>query len=241
MAGRHWEKRIHRDPTPRDVPLTGSLILFDVDGTLLDGGELISHTMVEAFHAAGETPPSLDHVRSTIGLSLPEMVDALGSHLAQDRRDKILLGYRLRYFDTVDQEETPPVFPGAGPAIERLRRAGFVLGITTGKARRSTSHMLVSMNWTRHFHTVQCADDNPSKPDITMVRRALLETGRTAAETILVGDSRYDMRMAKAAGIRAIGVSWGYNPPQELLLEGAMFIARDFDHLTEALLPTPVI
>ncbi len=240
MAGRHWSERVHEDPKPQNVPLNGSLVVFDVDGTLLDAGDLISRSMVEAFLAAGETPPAADYVRSIIGLSLPEMVDHLASHLAVDRRQKILSGYRLRYFDLAEQEETPDVFPGAGDALLRLRAAGFVLGIVTGKARRSTEFMLKINNWDQHFHTVQCADDNPSKPDTTMIRRAMAETGRRPAETILVGDTRYDMRMAKAAGVRAIGVSWGYNQPQELMAEGAMLIARDFHDLTDLLVPAPV-
>lgn len=197
--------------------------------------------MVEAFLAAGETPPAADFVQRIIGLSLPEMVYNLGAHLSEDRRQKILAGYRLRYFDLVEQEETPDVFPGAAQALNRLRAAGMVLGITTGKARRSTEFMLRINNWDRYFHTVQCADGNPSKPDPKMIRRAMAETGRTPSETILVGDSRYDMRMAKAAGVRAVGVAWGYNQPVELLTEGAMFIARDFEHLTEALVPMAAV
>ena len=184
------------DPKPQDVPLKGSLILFDVDGTLLDAGDLIVRTMVEAFLAAGEPPPAAVDVRRSIGLSQPEMVNSLAATLPEDRRQKIQAGYRLRYFDMLEQEMTPKVFPGAARALARLRREGMLLGITTGKARRSTQFMLDDNAWNGLFHTVQCADENPSKPDPSMIRRAMAATGRRPDETILVGDSRYDMRMA---------------------------------------------
>ncbi|MEX3016730.1 HAD-IA family hydrolase [Gymnodinialimonas hymeniacidonis] len=241
MAGRHWSHKAQQGSQPDLVPLNGSLILFDVDGTLLDAGDLIARTMIEAFLAAGEAPPRTADVRSIIGLSLPEMVAHLADKQSADLQAKILSGYRLRYFDLVEQEETPEVFPGADKALRRLREAGFVLGLTTGKARRSTEFMLSDNNWGQYFHTVQCADDNPSKPDPTMVRRAMMATGRSIGETLLVGDSRYDMRMARAAGIRAVGVNWGYNQGVELLSEGAICVARDFEHLAALLLPEAVV
>ncbi len=229
------------EPQPDYVPLNGSLILFDVDGTLLDAGDMIARTMVEAFLAAGAHPPDTEDVRSIIGLSLPEMVDHLTRGLASDMCDKILSGYRFRYFDLIEQEETPEVFAGADAALRRFREAGCVLGLTTGKARRSTELMLSANNWARHFSTVQCADENPSKPDPTMVHRAMAAVGRSRSETLVIGDSRYDMRMAKAAGVRAVGVGWGYNQGVELLAEGAVFVARDFEHLAELLIPEPVL
>ncbi len=240
MVGRHWSKLRTSSHQSRPAPLEGALILFDVDGTLLDAGGLISDIMIQAFLAAGEPPPGREEVQMTIGLSLPEMVETLGGHLSEDRRAKILSGYRLRYFDCVEQEDEPPVFPGAGQALARLREEGYVLGITTGKARRSTYYMLESMNWIDYFHTVQCADDNPSKPNSGMIRRALMETGRRPEETVLVGDSRYDMRMAKAAGVSAVGVSWGYNPPVELLAEGAVTVAQSFEDLVQTVMAMSV-
>lgn len=233
-----WNRLYTRVPGPAHG--SGKLLLFDVDGTLLDGGTMIAEIMEQAFLAAGQEPPTSATVKSIIGLSAPEMIDVLAGTLSRDVRDKILSGYRFRYFDMVEQEETPPVFPGASVALERLFGQGCTLGLTTGKAARSTHYMLDEMGWNKYFQTIQCADDNPSKPSPAMVFRAQLETGNAPEQTILIGDSRYDMRMAQAAGIRAIGVAWGYNPPEELLAEGASEIARDFDHLVELLLPLTV-
>ncbi|WP_043918868.1 HAD-IA family hydrolase, partial [Jannaschia aquimarina] len=179
-------------------------------------------------------PPRPRDIRSVIGLSLPQMVDVLASDAPRTLREKIVAGYRLRYFDAVENED-PPVFDGAEPAILRLKAAGVQMGLTTGKSQRSLDFVLERMRWRDWFATIQTADDNPSKPDPTMIVRALAETGREASDTILVGDTRYDMRMARAAGVPAIGVGWGYNAPDELRAEGASAIATDFGHLVSIL------
>lgn len=237
MPGRHWSRAPDAAwDLPSSTVASDMLVLFDVDGTLLDGGRLIVDTMVQAFLAAGATPPAAVEVQKIIGLSLPEMVDTLAAHLPRDQRDKILAGYRLRYFDAIESEDEPPIFPGAETALLTLRRAGLRLGITTGKSRRSLVHMLDAMQWHGLFRSIQCADDNPSKPDGTMVWKAFFEADRKASQTVLVGDSRYDMQMARNAGIRAIGVAWGYSTPDALRAEGAMAVAEDFDHLTQLLL-----
>lgn len=234
--GRGWVKRCGDISMGVTMPKLRTLVLFDMDGTLLDGAALIADTLGDAFLAAGEAPPDPCAVRATIGLSIPEMVAALAPDVDPDRRCKILNGYKFRYFDLVEDDVTPPVYPGSSRALARLSDAGFALGLATGKARRSVSHVLAAMGWAHRFHTIQCADANPSKPDPAMVQRAMVQTGRRAADTILVGDSRYDMQMARAAGIAAVGVSWGYTDPAILKAEGAQAIARDFDHLAEILI-----
>ncbi|MEM7488090.1 MAG: HAD-IA family hydrolase [Pseudomonadota bacterium] len=237
MRGRDWyslrETARFWRPEPLPVDL---LVLFDVDGTLLDSAGRIADTMVAAFRAAGEAPPDRSAVQAAIGLSVPEMVGHLAANATPDRREKILAGYRLRFADDIARETEPPVFPSAEDAILRLRRAGLCLGLATGKSRLSVDRLLDVMGWHGHFQTVQCADDNPSKPDPAMIHRALRATGRAAGRTVLVGDTRYDMRMAAAAGIRAIGVAWGCNASDDLHAEGATAIAADFRHLTDILM-----
>lgn len=236
QIGRDWIPPRDVRTTEPATPTRRLLVLFDIDGTLLDSGATIAETMMQAFLAAGEAPPSPARVRAAIGLSLPEMVDLLAPRIDGDVREKILNGYRLRYFDLVEQDEVLPVFPGAARALEWLASTGFALGVTTGKAGRSTQHMLRETGWAHLFHSVQCADGNPSKPAPDMVLRAQSETGFGPSEAVVVGDSTYDMQMARAAGVRAIGVSWGYSPVAELLAEGATAIARDFEHLVEILI-----
>jgi phosphoglycolate phosphatase len=212
------------------------LVLFDVDGTLLDGERLISDTMAEAFDAAGVAPPPRQIIASFIGLSAPEMIAGLTTDMTADRRDVILAGYLRRFASALDFNHDPPVFDGAEGAILRLREAGVTLGLATGKSERSVRHFLDGLAWTDHFATVQCADDNASKPDPDMLHRALKATGKAASRTFLIGDSTFDMRMARAAGVGAIGVSWGVHPTASLLSAGAEMIVDDFKMLVDGLL-----
>lgn len=233
--GRDWTRRPVERRHCATAPFRRSLVLFDLDGTLIDSAPDICDIMADAFLAAGETPPEDAEVRALIGLSQADMVTALTKDMAADVRQKILCGYRLRYFDLLDDIDVLPVYPGAAATLHLLSRMGFAMGVATGKAQHSASRLLSEMNCLHHFHTLQCADSNVSKPAPSMVYRAMLETGRNACETILVGDSRYDMQMARAAGITAIGVSWGYTSVPDLLREGASAIAGNFDQLIDML------
>lgn len=238
MSGCFWSvpPQNHVIPRPSEDGGAPMLVLFDVDGTLVDGARDIVATMIEAFEAAGESAPDPVAIKGLIGLSPPELVAHLTEGLPRDRADVILAGYRLRYFDAVERLDEVPAFPGAERSMALLRQEGLTLGLATGKARRGVFHMLRMMSCPTTFDTVQTADGNRSKPDPQMIQRAMAETGFGPDATVLVGDSRQDMRMARAAGVGAIGVAWGYNDPDELLSEGAISIARDFDHLTEILL-----
>ena len=90
------------------------------------------------------------------------------------------------------------------------------LGIATGKSRRGVAHLLDRHGWAGIFATIQTADDHPSKPHPAMLEKALAETGADRRDSVMVGDSTFDMAMARDAGIGAIGVSWGYHRPEAL-------------------------
>jgi phosphoglycolate phosphatase len=129
-----------------------------------------------------------------------------------------------------------PLYPGAEEAILSLaKRDDILLGIATGKSMRGIEVVLGHYRLLPHFTTIQCADTAPSKPDPGMVLNALRDTGLSADDAVLIGDSIYDMQMAKSAGVRAIGVSWGYHPPADLTATGADVIVEDFATLDEAL------
>jgi phosphoglycolate phosphatase len=99
--------------------------------------------------------------------------------------------------------------------------------LATGKSRRGVAALLARHGWEDLFDTVQTADDAPSKPHPGMIERALAQTGTPAGRAVMIGDSTYDMAMARAAGVRALGVSWGYHPPADLIAAGAQAVAAD--------------
>jgi phosphoglycolate phosphatase len=214
----------------------GFLAVFDVDGTLLDGGPMIAETMREAFAVAGAAPPRAEDVTDLIGLSLHEIVASLARGLTAEARDKILVGYRTRFYDAFELSDELPIFAGADAALRTLSRRGVRLAIASGRRARGVRYMLDAMGWADLVAVVQTADDNPSKPDPTMLRRALREAGVGPDRAVMIGDSRYDMRMARAAGVPALGVEWGYNPAEELRAEGARDVAGGFAALTAMVL-----
>ena len=118
-----------------------------------------------------------------------------------------------------------PLYPGIREMLEALSTSGYDLGVATGKSSRGLGKMLELHDISRFFVTVQTADNHPSKPHPAMLEAAIAEAGATARTTVLIGDTSYDILMAVAAGTGALGVAWGYHPPEELTVAGASHIA----------------
>ena len=130
---------------------------------------------------------------------------------------------------------TEPLFPGIRELLDTLRAGGWDLGVATGKSQRGLEHCLATHGLTGHFVTLQTADFHPSKPHPAMLEAALAEAFASAQDAVMIGDTSYDMLMAQAAGVRAIGVAWGYHPSEELLAAGAEAVAQSPEDLMEML------
>lgn len=121
-----------------------------------------------------------------------------------------------------------PLFNGIKPLIDELAQNDDILiGAVTGKSRRGLVHILDTHGFSPHFIVSRTADDCPSKPHPAMVMECCSETGMNPVDAIVIGDAIYDMQMAKAAGAKAIGVSWGYASVDDLIAAGADSIVRD--------------
>ncbi len=207
------------------------LILLDVDGTLVDSQDIIVAAHGRAFARAGLPCPPRERLLALVGLSLPETFAAL---VGPDGPVAVLEeGYRQGFHALrADPAWQEPVFPGADALLRRLAgRSGVALGLATGKSRRGAAAVLARHGWRGLVSTVQTADDAPSKPHPGMVLNAMAEIGAGPDDTVMIGDSTYDMTMARAAGARALGVAWGYHPPAALLEAGAETVARSFDEV----------
>ena len=215
------------------------LIVFDVDGTLVDSQDLIVAAQRAAFLAHGLEPPTRERSLSIVGLSL---VQAMRVLVPDGPAESLAEGYKTAFQRLrADPAYREPLFPGAAELLAELSgRDEVVLGIATGKSRRGVAHLLARHGWERVFATIQTADDHPSKPHPAMLEQALAETGAAPRDSVMIGDSTVDMAMARAAGIGAVGVSWGYHRPEALRETGAEAIVGSYrelrDHLRRTIL-----
>ncbi|MCI4678396.1 HAD-IA family hydrolase [Rhodoblastus acidophilus] len=210
------------------------LIIFDIDGTLVDSQNCIVEAQRRAFAALGlPAPPTREKALSVVGLSLVEAFDALteGRGPSKELADAYKAAWmQLRGESRI--EDRCPVYPGVEEFLRQMsRRDDCRLGVATGKSRAGVDRLFDAYGWRDMFATVQTADDAPSKPAPDMFNRALAETSMTARDACMVGDTVFDMRMARSAGAHAIGVGWGYHPHEKLTKAGAVTIADNLDAL----------
>lgn len=213
------------------------LAVFDLDGTLVDSQHVIVGCMTEAFTGEGVPVPTVDAIRRIIGLPLEECVARLAPHEAAPRHTRLVDAYKAAFFacrQRPDHDE--PLFGGALEAIAALEDDGWLLGIATGKAMRGLRAVLERHDLERRFLTLQTSDVNPSKPHPAMLEKAMAETGVAREYTVMIGDTSYDMLMARNARVHAIGVGWGNHPVEELREAGAHALVSDYAELPSALI-----
>ena len=211
------------------------LVVFDVDGTLIDSQHMIVASMNAGFDAANLPHLPRQQVLSIVGLSLPLAIAELLPKSTPAQREKVIDGYRAAYMASRMHLESP-LYPGAQDCLDALAARGDVLlAIATGKSRRGLDALMANYGWDRLFVSRQTADSHPSKPHPAMLQAALDEAGVPVARACMVGDTEFDMAMGVAAGVPAFGVAWGYHPADRLLAAGAAVVAPDYPALTRAL------
>ncbi len=214
----------------------GKLAVFDCDGTLVDGQADICDTMEQAFERAKLTPPPRNDVRRIVGLSLPVAIRNLVPGIPDDDVKNVVEYYKSAYFARRQEGLLhEPLYDGIADLLDRLRDDGWQLAVATGKSDRGLEAVLAAHNIRGHFVSLQTADRHPSKPHPAMLEAAVFEAGARARDTVMIGDTTFDIMMAAEANIRSIGVAWGYHEPHELTEAGAAGIAAEVSEL-EALL-----
>lgn len=210
------------------------LILFDVDGTLVDSQGTIVSCMNEAFAGAGVMPPSRAAILSIVGLSLPQAMTRLAADQSAQVQDALVEGYKQAYQAARLREGAAhsPLYPGARAALDALHAVPeYILGVATGKSQRGLD-ALIEGHDLGMFVTRQVADHHPSKPHPSMILTAMSETGIAPADTVMIGDTTFDMDMGRAAGVTTIGVDWGYHAAAHL---GADHMLAEFAALPDLL------
>jgi phosphoglycolate phosphatase len=163
-----------------------------------------------------------------VGLSLPEAFRVLAAEHSASHQMRLAELYR-DHFPLVRQafKDAEPLYTGVRETIVELHRRGDVLGIATGKSKRGVARLLEREGWRDHFRTIQTADDHPSKPHPSMILQAMADASIAPEATVMIGDTAFDMEMARSAGVRALGVAWGYHAVDRLTAAGAHAIVHE--------------
>jgi phosphoglycolate phosphatase len=210
-------------------------VIFDLDGTLIDSVALIVETVTNAFRAVDEPVPDERAIRSISGITARDAMAILAPAASPERVSIIVESYRTHYRSNAGVAREP-LFKGALESLDRLQAdPDTILAVATGKGYKGAVTLLERHGIIGRFHSIQTPDHNRGKPDPQMIDTAMSKAGATRAQTVMIGDTVHDMRMARAARVSAIGVTWGYHEKAELIAEGADIVIDDFADLDAAI------
>jgi len=192
------------------------LVIFDVDGTLVDSQSEILAAMATAFATENLPLPPRAAILSIVGLSLPQAFARLCPDAAPDLTRRLVTAYKAG-FNAHHHPDISPLYPGAREVLTQLHAdPATTLAVATGKSRRGLDRIIDRHGLHGIFASLQTADHHPSKPDPAMIHAILAETGIAAAQAVMIGDTSYDIDMGRAAGVRTVAVTWGYHPAAAL-------------------------
>lgn len=196
------------------MPKQFDLIVFDWDGTLVDSTHAIVESIQGAAEDAGLPIPSAAAARGIIGLELHRAIATLFPEASEAQI--LFLAERYRYHFLV-RDHAIPMFEGVAEAILQLAEEGFMLSVATGKTRRGLNRAMTTTELHPHFLASRCADECFSKPHPQMLHEIMDELGATPERTLMIGDTSYDLQMARNAGVSSLAVSYGAQPLESLL------------------------
>jgi len=206
-----------------------TLLIFDWDGTLIDSEARIVSSFQGATKELGLRIPSDFSVRDIIGLGLPEAIAKVMPECDATQCQLIREAYS-RHYNTVDSTPTS-LFDGVFEGLHHLKEVGYRLAVATGKSRRGLNRVMNETALGSIFELSRCADETTSKPAPLMLEEILAETCVEKHNAVMIGDTTYDLEMARLAGIDSIGVTYGVHPRHRLEVFGPTKFVNDFDEL----------
>lgn len=195
------------------APRRFRLVVFDWDGTLADSTALIAEAIRCACGAVGRPMPSEDDARYVIGLGLRDALAHVAPGLSDEDAHSLAAHYRRHY---LDGEEAIPMFGGVRELLADLDRAGFLLGVATGKSRAGLDRALARNALAGRFHATRCADEGFPKPHPDMLLALMERLAVEPRDTLMIGDTTHDLDLARNAGASAVAVSYGAHPVEGL-------------------------
>lgn len=209
----------------------GRTILFDLDGTLTDSGEGIINCATLALNHFGLPVPDREAMRVFVGPPLDETFIKFG--VPADKTDEAIAVYRSRY-TTIGKFENKP-YPGVEQMLRRLVKKGHHLYVATSKPEGMSKEILEKFDLATYFDAICGATLDGSRSKKADIITYLLQNTGHAENAVMVGDTAYDVIGAKAHGMPAIGVSWGYGNVADMEAAGAAAIANTMDELFQLL------
>jgi phosphoglycolate phosphatase len=214
------------------------LVIFDWDGTLMDSLASIVASMQQAARLSGLPLRSTVEVHEIIGLGLPEAIKALYPAISSAEADCMREHYVTTYLGNVEAEAG--FYAGVRGLLDELRATDVWLSIATGKSRRGLDRVLAAQRAAHYFHSSRCADESLSKPHPQMLQELLAWHELEPQHAVMVGDTEHDLRMAAAAGVDAVAVTWGAHLPARLQACSPVYCAHSVAELREWLLSAVV-
>jgi len=191
------------------------LLVFDWDGTLADSEQRIVAAALAAIDMLGLPVRSHEQIRGIIGLAMSEAFQNLFPEVPAGQEGRFIACYREYYLRNTG---TPvPLFPGAKSVLRGFAEQRYLLAVATGKGRRGLDRDMANHGLDTLFVTTRCADDAPSKPHPQMLEEIMQEVDVLSSETLMIGDTAFDMEMARSAGVASVAVTTGVHDRQRLL------------------------
>ena len=204
------------------------LVIFDCDGTLVDSGATIYRAVAETFGEHGIAVPPARDCRRVVGLSLSEALGTLAPEAGSGERAILTDTYKKNFLQArLEGRVEEPLFDGIADLLDALEADGWLLAVATGKSDRGLNHCLAGHGMAERFVSLQTGDRHPSKPHPSMALQAMADADASPEMTVVIGDTSFDMGMARAAGAAGIGAGWGYHDAPELLGAGALAVADE--------------
>lgn len=198
------------------TPLPYKLLIFDWDGTIMDSVARIVDCLRKAGEEIlGEENRSDHELKDVIGLGLKEALEQLYPTANRKQIDNMSNAYRYQFMEI--NETSSVLFDDAEAILDALEQQGYWLAVATGKGRQGLDQVLDKTGLGRRFHTTRCASETFSKPHPLMLEEILQQLGINTKDALMIGDTEYDMEMAKNANMDRLGVSYGVHPKERLM------------------------
>ena len=212
-------------------------VIFDLDGTLLNTLDDLGNAGNYACRQMGWPEHPIEAYRYFVGNGMEKLVERF-TPVSCRTPEQLKAAYDIfmPYYNEHKEDKTVP-YDGIPELLSRLKEAGVHIAVLTNKA-----HHLAGPVMERYFPGVfsfvqGALPGEPTKPDPTLLHELMERMGARAEDTLFVGDSNVDIQTAKNGGLTGCGVLWGFRGREELLAEGADYLAETADELAELILP----